>query len=132
MLTTHPLLVPRLRKSRRYTSCQPNAPLWSVTGPLYLYIAIYKYSAYSTVDFLHPLHDPFSSQRLTRMFELCTFCSATNAPSLVSNRQSDENIEITFLADLYRQLTESSDLILNHEAPYFCKFRDTFACECLS
>jgi hypothetical protein len=37
MLTTHPLLVPRLRKSRSYTSCHPNAPLWSVTGPLFLY-----------------------------------------------------------------------------------------------
>jgi hypothetical protein len=34
MLTTHPLLVPRLRKSRSCTSCHPNAPLWSVTGPL--------------------------------------------------------------------------------------------------
>jgi hypothetical protein len=27
MLTTHPVLVPRLRKSRSYTSCHPNAPL---------------------------------------------------------------------------------------------------------
>jgi hypothetical protein len=36
MLTTHPLPVPWLRKSRSYTSCHPNAPLWSVTGPLYL------------------------------------------------------------------------------------------------
>jgi hypothetical protein len=36
MLTTHPLLVQRLRKSRSYTSCHPNAPLRSVTGPLYL------------------------------------------------------------------------------------------------
>jgi hypothetical protein len=36
MLTTHPLLVPRLRKSRSYTSCHPDAPLCSVTGPLYL------------------------------------------------------------------------------------------------
>jgi hypothetical protein len=35
MLTTHPLLVPRLRKSRSYTSCHPDAPLWSVTGPLF-------------------------------------------------------------------------------------------------
>jgi hypothetical protein len=35
MLTTHPLLVPRFRKSRSYTSSHPNAPLWSVTGPLY-------------------------------------------------------------------------------------------------
>jgi hypothetical protein len=34
MLTTHPLLVPGLRKSRSYTSSHPNAPLWSVTGPL--------------------------------------------------------------------------------------------------
>jgi hypothetical protein len=33
MLTTHPLLVPRLRKSRSYTSSHSNAPLWSVTGP---------------------------------------------------------------------------------------------------
>jgi hypothetical protein len=37
MLTTHPLLVPRLRKSRSYTSSHPNAPLWSITGPLYLF-----------------------------------------------------------------------------------------------
>jgi hypothetical protein len=37
MLTTHPLLVPRLRKSRGYTSGHPDAPLWSVTGPLYLF-----------------------------------------------------------------------------------------------
>jgi hypothetical protein len=35
MLTTHPLPVPRLGKSRSYTSCHPDAPLWSVTGPLY-------------------------------------------------------------------------------------------------
>jgi hypothetical protein len=38
MLTTHPLLVPRLRKSRSYTSCHPNAPLWNVTGPVYLFL----------------------------------------------------------------------------------------------
>jgi hypothetical protein len=38
MLTTHPLQVPRLRKSRSYTSCHPDAPLWGVTGPLYLYV----------------------------------------------------------------------------------------------
>jgi hypothetical protein len=37
MLTTHPLLVPRLRNSSSCTSCHPNAPLWSVTGPLYLF-----------------------------------------------------------------------------------------------
>jgi hypothetical protein len=41
MLTTHPLLVPRIRKSRSYTSCHPNAPLWSVTGPLYLFLTFY-------------------------------------------------------------------------------------------
>jgi hypothetical protein len=38
MLTTHPLLVPRLKKSRSYTSCHPNAHLWSVTGPLYIFL----------------------------------------------------------------------------------------------
>jgi hypothetical protein len=37
MLTTHPLLVPRLRNSRSCTCCHPDAPLWSVTGPLYLF-----------------------------------------------------------------------------------------------
>jgi hypothetical protein len=36
MLTTHPLLVSRLRKSRSYTSCHPDAPLWSVTGPQHI------------------------------------------------------------------------------------------------
>jgi hypothetical protein len=38
MLTAHPFLVPRLRESRSYTSCHPNAPLWSVTGPLNLFL----------------------------------------------------------------------------------------------
>jgi hypothetical protein len=38
MLTTHPLLVPRLRKSRSYTYCRPDAPLWSATGPLYVFL----------------------------------------------------------------------------------------------
>jgi hypothetical protein len=37
MLTTHPLLLPRLRKSRSSNSSHPIAPLWSVTGPLYLF-----------------------------------------------------------------------------------------------
>jgi hypothetical protein len=41
MLTTHPLLVPRLRKSRSYTSSDTNVPLWSVTGPLYLHLLLY-------------------------------------------------------------------------------------------
>jgi hypothetical protein len=41
MLTTHPLLVPRLRKSRSYTSCHPNAPLWSVMGQLYLFFILH-------------------------------------------------------------------------------------------
>jgi hypothetical protein len=41
-LTTHPLLEPRLRKSRSYTSCHPNALLWSITGPLYLYLTVVK------------------------------------------------------------------------------------------
>jgi hypothetical protein len=38
MLTTHPLLVSRLRKSSSYTSSHTYAPLWSVMGPLYLYL----------------------------------------------------------------------------------------------
>jgi hypothetical protein len=42
MLTTHPLLVQKLRKSRSCTSCYPNAPLWSVTGPLYLFTVSYS------------------------------------------------------------------------------------------
>jgi hypothetical protein len=40
MLTTHPLPVPRLRKRRSCTSCHPDAPLWSVTGPLYLFLSL--------------------------------------------------------------------------------------------
>jgi hypothetical protein len=40
MLTTHPLLVPRSRKSRSCTSCHPNAPLWGVTGPFYFFLAL--------------------------------------------------------------------------------------------
>jgi hypothetical protein len=38
MLTSHPLLVPSSRKSRSYTSSHPNAPLWSVTGPLFSFL----------------------------------------------------------------------------------------------
>jgi hypothetical protein len=66
MLTTHPLLVPRLRNSRSYTSSHPTAPLWSVTGPLYLitlwmtvvrpliaeYLLLLEFSIFS----LHQLH----------------------------------------------------------------------------
>jgi hypothetical protein len=37
MLTTHPLLVLRLRKSKSHTSSHPNAPLRSIMGALYLY-----------------------------------------------------------------------------------------------
>jgi hypothetical protein len=44
MLTTHPLLVPRFRKSRSYTSSHPNAPLWTVTGPLYLFLHWSRYA----------------------------------------------------------------------------------------
>jgi hypothetical protein len=36
MLTAHRLLVPGLKKSRSYNSTDPKAPLWSITGPLYL------------------------------------------------------------------------------------------------
>jgi hypothetical protein len=40
MLTTHPLLVPMLRNSRSYTSSHPDAPLGSVTGPLYTFLQL--------------------------------------------------------------------------------------------
>jgi hypothetical protein len=47
MLTNHPLLVLRLRKSRSYTSSRPNAPLWSVTGPfLHFFYCFRKYGRY--------------------------------------------------------------------------------------
>jgi hypothetical protein len=52
MLTTHPLLVPRLRKSRSYTSCHPEAPLWTVTGPFYLYLTLGSLSNPSAADVL--------------------------------------------------------------------------------
>jgi hypothetical protein len=44
MLTAHPLVVPRLRKCRNYTSCHTNALLWSVAGPLYLLQQIKMFS----------------------------------------------------------------------------------------
>jgi hypothetical protein len=40
ILTTHTLLVPRLRKSGSYTSSHPNAPLWSITGPPLPYLTL--------------------------------------------------------------------------------------------
>jgi hypothetical protein len=51
MLTTHPLLVPRLRKSVSCTSCHPDAPLWSVTGPLYLLPLVFQLSSICLVLF---------------------------------------------------------------------------------
>jgi hypothetical protein len=38
MLTTHPLLVPRLRNSRSYNSSHPKEPSWRAAGPLYLHL----------------------------------------------------------------------------------------------
>jgi hypothetical protein len=49
MLTTHPLLVPRLRKSRSCTSSHPNAPLWSVTGPLYFNLLLLGTVSYPSI-----------------------------------------------------------------------------------
>jgi hypothetical protein len=49
MLTTHPLLVPRLRTSRSYTSCHPDAPIWGVTGPLYFTVYLQKLRAVKRV-----------------------------------------------------------------------------------
>jgi hypothetical protein len=55
MLTTHTLLVPRLRKSRSCTSSHPNAPVWSVTGPLYLLFtlrAIYRTNIFRRINYV--------------------------------------------------------------------------------
>jgi hypothetical protein len=52
MLTTHPLLVPRLKKSRSYTSCHPDAPLWSITGPLYIRFYVYESHGIFAIDLL--------------------------------------------------------------------------------
>jgi hypothetical protein len=51
-LFIHPLLVPRLRKSRSYTSSHPKAPLWSITGSLYLYRTTHNLSRTETVALL--------------------------------------------------------------------------------
>jgi hypothetical protein len=60
MLTTHPLLVPRLRNSRSCTSSHPKAPLWSVTGPLYLYLSVERKENFPNnrveVEFLLTIH----------------------------------------------------------------------------
>jgi hypothetical protein len=53
MLTTHPLLVPRLRNSGSYTSSHPNAPLRSVTGPLYLFTFTHTTLSSSNADLLN-------------------------------------------------------------------------------
>jgi hypothetical protein len=46
---THLLLVLRSRKCRSCTSCHPNAPLWSVAGPLYL--TLHSKYALSSIKF---------------------------------------------------------------------------------
>jgi hypothetical protein len=62
MLTTHPLLEPRLRKSRSCTSCHPNAPLWSVTGPLYLYTFTLRHTHTNSVCFTLEVTEYFIHQ----------------------------------------------------------------------
>jgi hypothetical protein len=57
MLITHPLLVPRLRKCRSYTSCHPNAPLWSVTGPLYLFYNFFYFHIFLNVSAIFANHN---------------------------------------------------------------------------
>jgi hypothetical protein len=64
MLTTHPLLVPRLRKSRSHSSCHPNAPPWRLTEPLYLFLLFWKFD--------HNLRSSFK----TTFRKLCLFLSS--------------------------------------------------------
>jgi hypothetical protein len=71
MLTTHPLLVPRLRKSRSYTFSHPNVPLWSTMGPLYLILpckCIKKLRAFTSLS----VHD--SKRKLLRTRVHTNFC----------------------------------------------------------
>jgi hypothetical protein len=63
MLTTHPLLVPRSGKSRSSTSCHQNAPIWSVTGPLCL--------------FLYQVHYLFRGRSDLRNVVFARFCKYT-------------------------------------------------------
>jgi hypothetical protein len=66
MLTTHPLLVPRSSKCRSYTSCHPDAPLWIVTGPLYIFLYL-PYCKWLT-PFSHKFMGWNSRRRFTRSF----------------------------------------------------------------
>jgi hypothetical protein len=87
MLTAHPLLVPRLRKSRSYTSCHPIAPLWSVTGPLHLFCLPVTYLAYML------LVNHFMLQLILHLFNLVVSYYTTGSkisPGVVSNFMSYE------------------------------------------
>jgi hypothetical protein len=75
MLTTHPLLVPRLRKSRSYTSCHPDASLGSITGPLYIFC------------------DVRTTERLWRV----TRCSLGTDAAATYNRQSVPNPQTVYV-----------------------------------
>jgi hypothetical protein len=80
MLTTHPLLVPRLRKSRSYTSSHPNAPLWSVTEPLYLYLL--RMWQYYTSDYLENATTMISSCAIIHHFIATRICLRNQVHSM--------------------------------------------------
>jgi hypothetical protein len=87
MLTTHPVLVPRLRKSRSYTPCHPDAPLWSVTGPLYLYliyIYIYIYIYVQVSCVADPSDVPFTGTVQT-MSLFCAVCVKNSYTRIIMN-----------------------------------------------
>jgi hypothetical protein len=80
MLTAHPLLVPRLRKSRSYTSCHPDAPLWSVTGailPTLQFMKRHFYQCCLCICLLYNFHGNVLG-RPTYKSQISSFCTTSN------------------------------------------------------
>jgi hypothetical protein len=64
MLTTHPLLVSMLRKSKSYTSSPPNCHSWRLAGPLQLLlITTRNVSTANSVNVVCDKHAPGNGQR---------------------------------------------------------------------
>jgi hypothetical protein len=80
MLTTHHLLVPRLRKSRSYTSSTPNAPLWSIMGPLYLFF--YQTILHNKPEDILLQNDILSQKRIQRITFLSWFLNVKPSPMI--------------------------------------------------
>jgi hypothetical protein len=119
MLTTHPLLVPRLRKSGSYTSCHPNAPLWSVTGPLYLFLTftlarerIYtskavSYSTSSSYVLWRIMYAWYGIPLPAAVPRSCRSYIPANVSCYIGNRQIHKDFRIPVFAKHVRSLTES-------------------------